>query len=162
MMRRVNSVILNKSAEVLFGAISTEEIPPDNEYPIWQKTDSFGRTYFGVSDFWNLDQTIPKDTDLSWLEWDRNEIRIDTPHMEKITEIYLKTVGIIKSWRAQLEQNYPNERFVILASFDDGSELAEGSDFSLSFTLRFWKIREGFGSDESLTSSQPIIMEICE
>ncbi|MEN6594498.1 MAG: hypothetical protein ABFC31_06075 [Clostridiaceae bacterium] len=155
-------MILNERAIVLFGAISTEDAPVDDEYLIWQKTDAFGRTYYGVSDFWNLDQHIPESTDLSWLEWDGNEIRIDTPLKDNLVEVYLKTVGVIKSWRAQLEQNYPHERFVILASFDDGSELAEGSDFSLSFTLRFWKIREGFGPDENLTSSQPIIMEICE
>ena len=159
---RTNCVLLNESATVLFGAISTEEAPPDNEFPIWQKTDSFGRTYFGTSDFWYLDQSIPGDADLSWLEWDGNEILIDSPYKENIVEIYLKTVGIIKSWRVQLEQSYPNERFVILASFDDGSELTETSDFSISFTLRFWKIREGFGPDENLTSSQPIIKEICE
>lgn len=155
-------MILNESATVIFGAIPTEDAPPDNVYPIWQKTDAFGRTYYGVSDFWSLEQSISEDADLSWLEWDGNEIRIDTPRKENIAEIYLKAVGIIKSWRAQLKRNYPRERFVILASYDDGSELTEASDFSISFTIRFWKIREGFGPDEHLTSSQPTIMEICE
>lgn len=155
-------MMLNESAKALFGAVSTEDAPSDNAYPIWLKTDAYGRIYYGVSDFWNLDQSISEDADLSWLEWDGNEIRIDTPHKERIAKIYLKTIGIIKSWRAQLERNYPHERFVILASFDDGSELTEASDFSISFTLRFWKIREGFGPDENLTSSQPTIMEICE
>ena len=112
-------MLLNESAETLFGTISTEEAPLNNEYPSWQKTDAFGRTYYGVSDFWNLDQSISEDADLSWLEWDGNEIRVDTPHKENIVRIYLKTIGIIKSWREQLERNYPRERFVILASYDD-------------------------------------------
>ncbi|MEN6420269.1 MAG: hypothetical protein ABFC73_15240 [Clostridiaceae bacterium] len=154
-------MILNESAKALFGAVSTEDAPLDNAYPVWVKTDACGRTYYGVSDFWNLDHSIPEDADLSWLEWDGNETRIDTPFRENIDELYLKTIGIFKSWREQLERNYLHERFVILASFDDGSELAEASDFSLSFTLRFWKVREGSGPDENLTSLQPIIMEIC-
>ena len=139
----------------------TEDAPSVDDYLIWRNTDAFGRTYFGVSGFWSLNQSIPENADLSWLEWDGNEIRVDTPHKENIKEIYLRTIGIMKSWRAQLERNYPNEQFIILASFDDGSELTDASDFSFSFTLRFWKVREGYGPDASMTSSQPIIMEIC-
>ena len=152
---------LNESAKALFGAIPVEDASVDNKYPIWVKTDAYGRTYYGVSDFWSLDQSIPEDADHSWLEWDGNEIRIDTPFKENIHEIYLRTIGILKSWRVQLERDFQHERFILLASFDDGSELTEKSDFSLSFTLRFWKVREGKGPDENMTSSQPTVMEIC-
>ena len=66
----------------------------------------------------------------------------------------------MKSWNAQLTTNYPNERFVIFASFDDGSELIEDSDPYIGFTLRFWKIREGQGFNENTDSEQPLLKMI--
>ncbi len=153
-------LILNESAKQLFDPSHIDEIPPVDEYPIWEKTDPYGRTYYGVSNFWGVDSNIEKDCDLSWLEWDGNEVNVDSDSRDDLLMLFQKTVGIMKSWKAQLTADYPDERFVIFASFDDGSELIEGSDPYIGFTLRFWKIREGQGFHENTDSEQPLLKMI--
>ena len=150
-------MILNDSAKQLFDPSLIDEIPPVDEYPIWKKTDPYGRIYYGVSNFWGMDFNIEKDCDLLWLEWDGNEVHVDSSNSDDILMLFRKTVGIMKSWYAQLIKNFPNEHFVIFASFDDGSELVEGSDPLIGFTLRFWKIREGQGFNENTDSDQPLL-----
>ena len=155
-------MILNDSAEKLFDCSLIDEIQPDNEFPVWKKTDPFGREYYGVSHFRGLDKSIETGSDLSWMEWDGNEVNIDSSNTADPMLIFRKTVGIIKSWQAQFADKYPNERFAILASFDDGSDLVEDSDPYIGFTLRFWKIRDGQGFDVNTESSQPLIKWISE
>lgn len=140
---------LNKSAQEFFDGTLIESIAPDDAFPIWKKTDPFGRAYYGVSHFWSLDDSIEKNCDLSWLEWDGNEINIDSEISNDRTQLFIKTVGIMKSWQLQLETQFPEKRFVIFASYDDGSELIKESDLYFGFTLRFWSIREGQGPDEN-------------
>lgn len=153
-------MILNESAKQIFDSSLIDEIPPVDEYPIWKKTDPYGRTYYGVSNFCGVDSNIEKDSDLSLLEWDGNEVNVDSSNRDDSLMLFQKTVGIMKSWNAQLTTNYPNERFVIFASFDDGSELIEDSDPYIGFTLRFWKIREGQGFNENTDSEQPLLKMI--
>lgn len=151
-------MILNESAKQIFDSSLIDEISPVDEYPIWEKTDPYGRTYYGVSNFWGVDSYIEKDCDLSWLEWDGNEVNVDSANSDDLFMLFQKTVGIMKSWKSQLTTNYPNERFVIFASFDDGNELIEDSDPYIGFTLRFWKIREGQGFiNENTDSEQPLL-----
>jgi hypothetical protein len=53
-------------------------------------------------------------------------------------------------------KDYPEDRFTIFASFDDGSCMEE-NDRIPSFTLRFWKKRDGQGPDENTDYDQPVI-----
>ncbi len=153
-------MILNESAKRLFNSIPVDEIPPVDEYPVWKKTDPYGRTYYGVSGFWGMDGKIEPESDLSWLEWDGNEVDVDGTGPEDLPVLVRKTVGIMKSWEARLSADYPEDRFVILAVYDDGSELIEESDPYVGFHLRFWKIREGQGPDENDESEQPLLKMI--
>ena len=63
----------------------------------------------------------------------------------------------MKGWRDQLVEDYPDDRFVVFASFADGSSMVEECERVMSFTLRFWKKREGQGLDENMECNQPII-----
>lgn len=69
-------MILNMSAQKKFDCSIIDSIPLIQKYPIWKKKDPFGREYYGVSNFWGMDANIKEDSDLSWLEWDGNEINI--------------------------------------------------------------------------------------
>lgn len=138
-------MIFNEPAKNLFDCSSIDDISPDNEYNVWGKTDSYGRDYYGVANFWNADNSIKEKCDLSWLEWDGNEVNVDNEVSEDTSILFRKTVGIIKSWEFQLKELCPEGRFAILASYDDGSALIEESEPYFGFTLRFWKIREGQG-----------------
>ena len=68
-------MILNESAKLLFGSLAIDEIPLVNDYPIYKKTAPCGRTYYGA--YWGVDSDIEKNCDLSWLEWDRNEVNVE-------------------------------------------------------------------------------------
>ena len=151
-------MILNESAKLLFDSYLIDEIPPVDEYPIWKKTDPFGRMYYGVSDFNGLDSNIEKDSDLSWLEWAGNDVYLGSPDRNDIMMLFRKAVGIMKSWQTQLIKDFPNERFVIFAYFNDDVEYSENSDLGIAFTMRFWKIREGQGFvNESTESDLPVL-----
>lgn len=152
-------MIINELAKNLFDCSSIDDISPDNEYNVWGKTDSYVRDYYGVANFWNIDNNIKEDCDLSWLEWDGNEVNIDNEICDDISSLFRKTVGIIKSWESQLKELCPEGQFAILASYDDGSDLIEESDPYFGFTLRFWKIREGQGPDIRIEEqTQPVMM----
>jgi len=144
----------NDSAKKEFDPSLIDEITPDTSYLIWTKKDPLGRAYFGVGNFCGMEGTIKEDTDLSWLEWDGNEVFISGKNKELL---FRQAVGIMKGWKAQLAENFPEDRFVIFASFDDGSDMVEESERSVSFTLRFWKKREGQGMDEKTNFDQPVI-----
>ena len=101
-----------------------------------------------------MNGSINEDTDLSWLEWDGNEVYISDNDK---TVLFQKAIGIIKGWIDQLVENYPDDRFVVFASFADGSSMVEECEREMSFTLRFWKKRDGQGHDENMECNQPII-----
>lgn len=73
---------------------------------------------------------------------------------------YSEAVGILKSWKAQLEK-FPDSKFCICMSYDNG-DLMDDEDKEFSFTLRFWKERS---ESELITDindfNQPVIMEYC-
>ncbi|MGM9601098.1 MAG: hypothetical protein ACI3W5_05890, partial [Faecousia sp.] len=53
-------------------------VSQNNVYPIWHKTDTAGRVYWGVASFWGMDKhPVTSDRDLSQLEWDGNEVHLD-------------------------------------------------------------------------------------
>lgn len=146
---------LNPGAEREFDLALINDITPVDSFPIWKKEDPYGREYYGVANFCGLDRLIKVDTDLSWLEWDGNEIYLSGKDKDLL---FKRAVGIIKSWRSQLTCSYPDEHFAILASYDDGSLLAEECEKESSFTLRFWKKRDGQGLDENTAFDQPVII----
>ncbi len=139
----------NKSMKLLLQQhkIDVDDIPAMDAYPIWKKQDQAGRPYWGVSDFWHLDQSgVPASEDLSQLEWDGNEVHLDTNAENQIPGILKEAIGIIKAWMLQLEHEGPDVPFLILASYDDGAELVNKEDYPdghYSITLRFWASRGG-------------------
>ena len=147
-------ILLNAGAQKAFDSRSIEGIVPDDSYPVWTKNDPFGRTYFGVGNFCGIDMAIKEDTDLSWMEWEGNEVFLSDEDSQVLFE---RAVGIIKGWRDQLVKDFQEERFVVFASFDDGSDMAEECEKTPSFTLRFWKKRDGQGPDENTDYDQPVI-----
>ena len=126
--------------------IKIDDVPVRNAYPIWKKQDQAGRPYWGVADFWHLNQNgVLASDDLSQLEWDGNEVLLDAYAEDQIPGILRETIGIIKSWTLQLEHDEPDMPFLILASYDDGAELVNKEDFPVDFysiTFRFWAVRD--------------------
>ena len=151
---KMMDIQLNELSKKEFDPDLINEITPDTGYSIWTKKDPFGRAYFGVGNFCGMDRSINEDTDLSWLEWDGNEVNISNNDKMLLFE---KTIGIMKGWIDQLVESYPDDSFVVFASFDDGNALVEECERNMSFTLRFWKKREGSGLDENMEYNQPVI-----
>ena len=147
-------MIMNERAQKILGELNADDISPIEGYDIERKVDQFGREYFSVS---GGCFRIRENSDLSWDEWDGNEVYVSG---DDLTLIYIKTIGIMKRWKAQLTEKFPEERFVIFASYDDGSEIVTECDERRSFTLRFWKIRENQGPDENSEYSQPVFKMI--
>ena len=140
---------LNKAMKLLLQQhkIDVDAVNTNNSYPIWKKQDQAGRPYWGVSDFWNLDQNgVFASEELSQLEWDGNEVHLDAYAEDQIPEILRESIGIIKAWMVQLEHDEPDMPFLILANYDDGAELVNKEDFPdgcYSITFRFWAPRGG-------------------
>ena len=148
--------------------IHVNDVPAQNTYPIWKKRDQAGRPYWGVSDFWNLDQnTVSASEDLAQLEWAGNEVNLDAYAEDQILGILREAIGIIKAWMLQLEREEPDVPFLILASYDDGAELVNREDFPdgcCSITFRFWAPR-GSNTVVNLSSfedwGQPALLAAC-
>ena len=161
----------NKSMKLLLQQhkIDADDVPAMDAYPIWKKRDQAGRPYWGVSDFWHLDQNgVPASEDLSQLEWDGNEVHLDANAEDQIPGILKEAIGIIKAWMRQLEQEEPNTPFLILASYDDGEEIVNKEDFPdgcYSITFRFWAPRGG-NTVVDLSSfedwEQPALLAVCD
>ena len=160
----------NKAMKLLFQQhkINVDDISADNAYPIWKKRDQAGRPYWGVSDFWHLDQNgVSASEDLSCLEWDGNEVHLDAYAEDQIPGILIESIGIIKAWMQQLEHEEPDMLFLILASSDDGGELVNREDFPdgcYAITFRFWAAR-GENTVVNLASfedwEQPALLAVC-
>ena len=160
----------NKAMKLLIlqHKIDVDAVNTNNSYPIWKKHDQAGRPYWGVSDFWNLDQNRPTSSeDLSQLEWDGNEVHLDAYAEDQIPGILIESIGIIKAWMQQLEHEEPDMPFLILASYDDGGELVNREDFPdscYSITFRFWAAR-GENTVVNLASfedwEQPALLAVC-
>lgn len=120
------------------------DIPQNNAFPIWKKTDRAGRSYWGVSSFWGLDaHPICAERDLSQLEWDGNEVWLDAQSDEETKNILRQAIGIVTFWEHELETRYPETPFYIFVSYDNGDMqiVDEGELPTRSVTLRFWADR---------------------
>ena len=161
---------LNKAMKLLLQQhkIDVDSVKTRDSYPIWKKQDQAGRPYWGVSDFWNLDQNgVSASEELSQLEWDGNEVHLDAYAEDQIPEILRESIGIIKAWMVQLEHDEPDMPFLILANYDDGAELVNKEDFPdgcYSITFRFWVPRGG-NTVVNLASfenwEQPALLAVC-
>ncbi|MBQ7646491.1 MAG: hypothetical protein IJS94_04405 [Clostridia bacterium] len=163
----------NKMKEMMnhCGINMTLNALPDDSFPVWDKNDRYGRTYYGVDNYCGFDKRrISKDTDLSHLEWDYNEVYISSASDSEIKALILKAAGMILSWERQLKEKYPGVKFYLFASFDDGSkcETEEGDETYKGFNMRFFAERgtgfakEYFGCFESVDDwDQPCIFSIC-
>lgn len=138
-------VRINKSMAAFLKDIDIGIIKPDYSYPIWEKKDKAGRPYWGVSHFFNIDRHgISREEDLSILEWDGNEVNLETHSEAGVQDILKGTIAIIKAWKEVLESDYGNVPFYILASYCDNREeleSGEASDFFAITTFRFWAPR---------------------
>ena len=143
-------------------------VAPVNQYPIWQKRDRVGRPYWGVSHFWSMDSAgVDGERKLAQLEWDGNEVYLDAHTSAEIPKILQNAIGILKSWKRTLEQDYPAIPFLMLATFDNGKELVNSGDYPegfFSITFRFWAPR----NDEPVLNlerfddwEQPAIVVCC-
>ena len=148
--------------------IDLDSVRADNSCPIWQKLDRAGRPYWGIADFWDLDQDgIPEDTDLSQLEWDGSELSLESCAKAEIGRILTKGIGIMKAWKAHWEKLCPETVFLILATYDNGDSLVNKADYPDGFhslSLRFQAVR-GENPVVNLTHfdewEQPSILDIC-
>lgn len=157
---------LNKNMRSLldeYAINSIDCLPENSTYPVWHKTDAAGRSYWGVSSFWGLDNSKE---DLSQLEWDGNEVYLEAQSDEETTNILRQGIGITVFWKNELETKYPGVPFYIFASYDNGDMMVldEGELPTRSVTLRFWADR---GSDAVINLDdfedwkQPAIIEYC-
>lgn len=144
---------------------SIDCISQNNAYPIWHKTDTAGRVYWGVASFWGMDKSpICSTCDLSQLEWDGNEVYLDAYTDEDVADMLKRAIGILLFWKSELQTRYSDTSFYLFASFDNGDMLVLDEDESpvKSITMRFWADR---GENTVLNLSdfdnwdQPAIME---
>ena len=164
----------NKEMRLLLqecGVDNIDEIPPNTSYPIWEKKDGSGRSYFGVGNFCGIDQdSVPIDQDLSDFEWDGNELYFSTQSFKGVPALLKKVIGILKGWKAELEMRFPNIQFYVFASYDNGDfcEFYDGDEPPRSMYLRFWaergtKLPLLVPSVEECVEQwgQPVIMDVC-
>lgn len=123
--------------QILLG-IPMTEINPRTNYPVWKKTNRIGQPYWGVDNFWGIDSApVEESINLADLEWAGNEICLT--HTDDILSLVKYGLGIIISWKQQLELEYPQIPFDLLLSVDEGDE-----DIDPSVTLRFWAVRNQY------------------
>ena len=158
---------LNRQMQRLLTAqgIDPAAVQPSEDYPIWQKRDQAGRPYWGVSNFWGMDEDgVSGKKDLSRLEWDGNEVFFEAECPAEIPEMLRHAIGVMKGWKRTLERAYPETPFVIFASYDDGSALINIPKGCFAVTFRFWAPRDGepvlnFESFDDW--DQPALVEVC-
>ena len=145
-IRQIESscVRINSQMKDLLQGIRFDDIPALNTFPVWEKMDPKGRTYWGTSHFWNLDcNGVSSTQDLSELEWNGNETNLEVDSRSEVPTMLRKTLGIIKAWQEQLEVCYGGTSFYILASYCDNSDEQNQRAFFATTTMRFWTERGG-------------------
>lgn len=159
---------LNKQMEQLFYQHSLDPYaayPPCTAYPIWAKTDPSDRPYWGTGSFWGMDrQPIPPDANLSYLEWDGNEVHLSADRAGDTGALLLQMMGILAGWQKEMAEKHPTTPFYIVASYDDGKGMADTEEGIPSVTMRFWADR----SDPTVAEvehleryAQPVLVVHC-
>ena len=80
---RQDIMFFNKYAKEMFDHSMISDIPPVNTFPIWKKTDPYGRDYYGVSHFWSMDTYIEKT--VTYHGWNGMEMKSIQQMMPMIT-----------------------------------------------------------------------------
>ena len=123
---------------------SIDCISQNNTYPIWNKTDTAGRTYYGVDSFCGMDKyPVGSEQDLSELEWEGNEVYLDAYSDEEVAHMLRKSIGILAFWKNEMITRYQETSFYLFASYSNGDILIldEGKAPTKSITMRFWADR---------------------
>lgn len=129
-------MIYNNLMEKILIDLPVDSIQPQDGCLIWKGSNQLGQPFWGVGDFGGLPKEVVKgDVDLMALEWDGNEVYLS--NLPDVPNLMIYAIGIIKSWKRQMEKNYADVPFDIFLSVDNGDE-----DVFPSITLRFWAIRE--------------------
>lgn len=133
---------LNKSMEALLSQIdSTISVCINTDYTITEYQESAGRSYWLVG---NRNSTkhlaVTASTNLSWLEWDLNEVYLTTDETGTINKLLEQMLAILRFWEQEMKRRFPDVSFYAMASFDCGEPEEEDGPAS-SVTLRFWADR---------------------
>lgn len=153
-------MIYNSLMAGLLSSVPLDSVRPQNKYPIWQGSDLSGRPFWGVDSFCGLSATPAAfGGGLMELEWSGNETHLSLYDFSSVQELLLYALGIVKSWKNQMEAEFSPIPFDILLSVDLGDE-----EVVPSATPRFWAVRDNehfvFPSVQELESfSQPVLME---
>ena len=162
---------LNQAMQQLFQQYSLnpgDSCPECSEYPIWRKTDAAGRPYWGTGSFCGMDRKhVQPDVNLSYLEWDGNEVYLSGETMGDTAALLRQMMGILAYWQRVLAAQYPDTSFFLMASYDDGQDLVyEEDDLPIpSVTLRFWADRgdTSVADVENLERyAQPVMVVDCK
>ncbi|ADL03764.1 conserved hypothetical protein [[Clostridium] saccharolyticum WM1] len=151
-------MICNTDMEQILSDITIKDINHRTEYPVLMKINQTRQPYWVVDNFCGIDKTpIDASVNLTDLEWDGNEIYL--AHTTDLVELVKYGLGIIISWKEQLEREYTQIPFDILLSIDHGDE-----EVNPSATLRFWAIRKQYhyiepSFVELQKFEQPVLME---
>lgn len=161
---------LNHSMQQLFhqhSLSSNDSFQSILHHPVWSKTDASGRPYWGTGSFCGLDHRgVSPDTNLSYLEWDGNEVRLSAETVGETAALLRQMLGILAFWQQEMTSKYPLTSFFIMASYDDGSGLLDDEDDQAipSVTLRFWADR----GDDTVAEvndldryAQPVLLMHC-
>ena len=135
-------------------------------FRIWKKADLSGRPFWGVLNFCGIDTSaVSADRQLGWLEWDGNEVYLNTADAAEIPTLLKRAAGIMKYWKKQLERDYPETPFVIFASYGDNLEFIEdGDDEEYYVNMRFFALRNSdtlLDFDGMENNAQPVMWYCC-
>ena len=162
---------LNRRMEQLFRQYAMDpagEYPNTPAYPIWRKTDASGRPYWGTGSFCGMDRCpIQPETNLSWLEWDGNEVYLSATDGCTIPMLLSQMMSILNNWRKEMGERYPDTSFYLTASCDDGLDaICDEDDPPIpSVTLRFWADRGApppADTENIEHYAQPVVMVYCK
>jgi len=100
-------------------------------------------------------------TNLSWLEWDHNEVYLSLQEAGSIDALLKCMLGILRFWETEMKRNAPDVSFCMMASYDYG-EPDEEDGVEPSVTLRFWADRgdPSVADTENLEHyAQPVLVQ---
>lgn len=161
----------NQAMQQLFQQYSLnpgDSFPECSDYPIWRKTDAAGRPYWGTGSFCGMERKcVPPDANLSYLEWDGNEVHLSGETMGDTAALLRQMMGILAFWERELTDKYPDTAFWLMASYDDGHDLVDVEDDQPipTITLRFWTDRgdTSVADVENLDRyAQPVMVVYCK
>lgn len=123
-----------------------------------QRQNAAGALYWSEVGFSAIDDSVPSaDADLTELEWNRNEVRLDMSDSIPV----LLNIGLLLliRWKEQMMRDFPETPFQIVLSVDEGED-----GVPPSVTLRFCAVRGGVHYVEPTQEAmdgfaQPVLLE---